>query len=446
MAEVKILIVDDSKIFCQNIGKFLEENSYSVDYAHSGTEAFEKIKSEQYDIVLTDIKMPEMDGIELMRAAKAYLTETFVVVITAYADLDRSIEALRAGAYDILLKPVNFYEVMNKIRHILEYQSYQNMAYIIRKQQLNVSSFNEIIGESEGVKKVIELIKKIAPSDTNVLIYGESGTGKELVARAIHESSPRADSIPVFINCAAIPDTLLESEFFGYTKGAFTGANTHKKGLFAVASGSSLILDEVGELPLNLQPKLLRTIEQKSFLPVGSSIKVDVNTRLICITNRNLEEAVEAGIFRKDLYYRINTFPIHVPPLREHKDDIPLLINYFIRTFRQRLQSNVIGITIEALEQCMAYDWPGNVRELLNVIERAIIIAKDKLISISDLPLSVVQNSDNEALMDDLKTAVNKYRIKYINSMVDFCNGDKEEAAKRLNISSNQQNESQKLK
>ncbi|MBI5807248.1 MAG: sigma-54-dependent Fis family transcriptional regulator [Ignavibacteriales bacterium] len=430
----KILIVDDEKPIRESLKIILEEEGYKTDVAADGEEALAKIKDDNFDIIISDIKMPKLDGIQLLESATKISPDSFFIIMTAYASVKTAIDALRNGAYDYLIKPVEFDDIIIRVKRLLDYK---NLATENKKLRQRVSSdlgFVNIIGKSEPMKKVFEIINQVAPTNSNVLIVGKSGTGKEMVAKAIHQSSKRKDKIFLPINCGAISENLIESELFGHKKGSFTGATEDKIGLFKVADGGTLFLDEIGELPLNLQVKLLRAIEDKEFFPVGATKPVSTDARIIAATNQNLFEKTKSGEFREDLYYRLNVVEIKLPTLNERRDDIPLLVNHFIDKFCKEMGKKILGVDNETMKILLSHEWRGGVRELENVIERAVIFASKEIITKENLADYLNINVLSGGYEDSLKDALRNFERDHILKIIKKYNYNKEEAAKALEI------------
>ena len=431
----RILIVDDESTIRETLSLVLKEEKYECDLAENGAEGLKRVKEKNFDLIITDLKMPEMGGLELMEKVKTISPKTSVMIITAYASLESAIQALRLGAYDYIIKPLDFDDVILRIKRLMDHRELLNENEYLRKEVQEKFSVSNIIGESEPMQDVFNLIRKVAATKGNVLITGKSGTGKELVARAIHYNSPRQTKRFVAINCGAIVDNLMESELFGHKKGSFTGAVRDKEGLFKVADGGTLFLDEVGEIPLHLQVKLLRAIETGEFIPVGDTIPQKVNVRIIAATNRNLEEEVEKGKFRDDLYYRLNVVEINLPPLAERKEDIPLLINHFIRKYNRELNRQITGMDEETKRILMNYEWKGGIRELENVIERALILSEGEIITRKDLPPNLMKLEPAPEASLRLKDAVADFEKQHIEQVLKANQGNKEAVAKILDIS-----------
>jgi DNA-binding NtrC family response regulator len=387
MSGAKILIVDDELIVRESLGGWLERDGHTVDKAGSGEEALEKCKNTRYEILLLDIKMEGMSGLEVLKRVKETDPDVSVVMITAYGSIPSAIEAMKSGAYEYLLKPFDPDELMVLIEKIMKHQAERRETQFLREQYKERTRFESMIGQSRALQEIFDLIERIGPTDSTVLIKGETGTGKGLAARAIHTKSRRCQGPFVVVNCGALPEHLLESELFGYQKGAFTDAKTTKKGRLELAHGGTLLLDEIGEISMRMQIDLLRVLEDRVFYRVGGTQPIEADFRIIAATNRNLEKAIKEGTFREDLYYRLNVICFAMPPLREHKEDIPLLSDYFLHRFAQETNKPVDQISREALDEMMLYDWPGNVRELGNAVERAVVVGQGRRILPQDLPI-----------------------------------------------------------
>ena len=435
MAEA-ILIVDDEEIIRESLSFVLKKEGYSVQEAENGKIALEYIKDRSFDLIITDIEMPEMKGIELLEHVTQISPETLVVIITAYGSIDTAIAALRKGAVDYILKPVEFDELLVKTRRLLAERRLQVENKLLRNELHRQYDFTKIIGKSAAMQNVFATIKTVAQTDGTVLITGKSGTGKELVARAIHYNSRRKDKPFIAVNCGAIVENLFESELFGHKKGAFTGASMDRVGYFKSADGGTIFLDEVSEIPLHLQVKLLRAIEMKEVVPVGTSHPIPVDVRIIASTNRNLEKFVQEGKYREDLFYRLNVVGIELPPLSERQDDIPLLIQHFVSKYAQEMSKDVRGVDNEAMKALLAHTWKGEVRELENIIERAVIFADGPLITRKQLPAFFGQPTGTYTVGGNkpLKEAVADFEREYISHMLRL-HPNKDELAKALNIS-----------
>lgn len=430
----KILIVDDEKAIRDSIKMILDDEGYETYTASDGEEALTKLSEGNFDVVLSDIKMPKVDGMELLERGSKISPNTFFMIMTAYASIPTAIQSLRSGAYDYLIKPVEFDDLIIRIKRLFEFKKLTAENVALRKRISSDEGYINLIGKSEPIQKVFDIIEHVAPTNSNVLIYGKSGTGKELVAKAIHQKSQRKDHIFLPINCGAISENLIESELFGHKKGSFTGATEDKVGLFKAADGGTLFLDEIGELPLNLQVKLLRAIEDKEFFPVGAIKPISTNVRLIAATNQNLEEKSKNGEFREDLYYRLNVVDIKLPPLNERKDDIPLLVNHFITKYCKEMGKKVLGVDNETLRLLLNHNWRGGVRELENVIERAVIFARGEFISVNEMSDQIKGSAILQGFPDSLKDAMRKFEKEHIIKTIKKFDYSKEEAAKALAI------------
>ena len=389
----KILVVDDDAELRLTVVSALTEGPYIVDQAGDGEEAVNRIRASQYDLVLMDVNMPKMSGIEALKEIKAHDPTIVVIILTAFSNIRDAIEATRLGAYNYLEKPIKSDNLVYMID--LAFKS-QNMVKTLSYSApvFNLPSGNEFVGQSNEMKKIFSVIDRLARVDTAVLIRGESGTGKELVAQSLHYNGPRKDNRFVAVNCSAIPESLMESEFFGHEKGAFTGADSRKIGKFQYAEGGTLFLDEIGEIPPSMQVKLLRVLQEKKFTPVGSNREIEMNVRIVAATNRNLETMIKDGSFREDLFYRLNVLPVQLPPLRDRKNDIEALAKYFIERFNQRYKKHIKAINEDALNLMKSHRWPGNIRELENVMEHAFVLESSDLITVESLP-EKIRNHDH---------------------------------------------------
>jgi DNA-binding NtrC family response regulator len=433
--KINILIVDDERAIRDSLSMVLQEEGYDTATASDGREALELLKTSDYDIMITDLKMPEMDGMTLIRHSQQICPQTSIIIITAHGSLESAIEALRMGAYDYILKPFDFDDVMHKIKRLIKHKELVLENQTLRQVVEEKYNFSNIVGQSAQMQQVFELIKKVARTKGNVLVTGPSGTGKELVARAIHYNSDRKNKPFVAINCGAVVGTLMESEFFGHKKGSFTGAVRDKDGHFKMANGGTLFLDEIGDIPLHLQVKLLRAIEESEILPVGGTAPITIDVRIIAATNRDLEADIEKGTFRDDLFYRLNVVDIKLPSLNERREDIPLLVKHFIDKYNRELKRKIINADNETMRILMNYSWKGGIRELENVIERALILCDDDYITKNDLPPNMIDFEYEGDLPDRLKDAVAVFEKKHIISLLKRTENNKEEAAKILDIS-----------
>ena len=408
MKRVKVLIVDDEAIVRDALSDWLKDIGYQIFTAENGHKALEVIEEEKPSIVIADLVMPSMDGIELMKRAKARQPNIEVIIITAYASIPTAITAMKEGAYDYIEKPFCPERAELLVKKLAEHQELIEENLSLRQKLEDRYRFENIIAKSSKMQRVIEVIKVVAKSNATILITGESGTGKELVARAIHSQSDRRGKPFVAVSCAALPESLLESELFGHEKGSFTGAYAQKKGKFEFANGGTLFLDEIGEMSANIQVHLLRVLEEKEFTRVGGNEPIKVDVRVISATNKDLRKAIEKQEFREDLYYRLNVVNIELPPLRERKEDIPLLAEHFLRKFAAENRKKVTEFSPEVIGSLLAYDWPGNIRELENAVERAIILSRDSFITIADLP------QENVSLVGSASTGRNLKEVEKI--------------------------------
>ena len=430
----KILVVDDEKTIRDSLKMVLDEEGFITSTAADGEEALRKINEEEFDVVITDIKMPKFDGMQLLESSAKLSPGTFFIIMTAYASVKSAVDALRQGAYDYLIKPVEFDDLIIRVKRLVDFKKLALENKSLRQRVSSDTGFTNLIGKSESMKKVFDVIQQVAPTNSNILIVGKSGTGKELVAKAIHFNSRRKDKIFLPINCGAISENLIESELFGHKKGSFTGASDDKQGLFKVADGGTLFLDEISELPLNLQVKLLRAIEDREFIPVGGVKSVSTDVRIIAATNQDLFEKTKIGEFREDLYYRLNVVEIKLPSLNERRDDIPLLINHFIEKYCNEMGKKILGVDNETMKVLMAHDWRGGVRELENVIERAIIFASKEYITIDVLADYFRGGDIPTGYPDSLKDALRNFEKEHILKTIKKFDYDKEEASKALEI------------
>lgn len=402
----KVLVVDDDADLRLSVTSALSENHFVVEQARDGEEAVNKVKAGAYDLVLLDVNMPKMSGMEALKEIKEFDPSIIVIVLTAFSNVRDAIEATRQGAYNYLEKPIKADNLVYLIEKALK-AKHMVKSVSLSAPVFKMPSGTEFIGQSNEMKKIFSIIDKLSRVDTAVLIRGESGTGKELVASALHYNSPRKDNRFVTINCSAIPDTLIESEFFGHEKGAFTGADSRKIGKFQYADGGTLFLDEIGDIAPAMQVKLLRALQEKRFTPVGANREVEVNVRIIAATNRNLEEMIKKGEFREDLFYRLNVLPIQLPPLRERRNDVEVLARYFIDKFNVQHRKSIRALSPVAMEALKAHTWPGNIRELENVIEHAFVIESENEISLESLPESVLASAARAGIKEVSVSAQN---------------------------------------
>jgi two-component system response regulator HydG len=382
----KILVVDDEQSHRTMLRAVLTKAGYEVVEADDGVSSVSATEKEPFDLILMDIRMKEMDGIEAMREIRKTSPSIPVIMMTAYSSVKTAVDALKSGAFDYLTKPLDIEELKILIEKALEHYRLHAENVFLKERLADRFDFSKIIGRSRPMKELFETLSLIAPSDATVLIYGDSGTGKELVANAIHQNSPRAEKPFIKVSCAALPETLLESELFGHERGAFTGAVTRKAGRFQLANGGALFLDEVSEMSSATQVKLLRVLQEREFEPLGSTKTIQVDIRLIAATNKDLEAEVEKGSFREDLFYRLNVVPVRLPLLKERREDIPILAEHFFRLYKERNRSTIKGFQPKTLDTMMRYDWPGNTRELENAVERAVLLCRGEYIMPEDLP------------------------------------------------------------
>jgi len=430
----KILLADDEATFRETLERVLDEEDMEVTAVADGTEAIRAITEQAFDVAILDIQMPGADGVKVLREIMRVRPETRAIMITAYGSVEMAVEAIKLGACDYVMKPVMFDDILAKIRQNVKYLELNRENEELKRELSGRFDIGQIVGRSPPMQQVFEMIRKVARTKSNVLITGEGGTGKELVARAIHSLGSRNGRRFVAINCGAIPEALLESELFGHKKGSFTSAVQDKKGLFECARNGTLFLDEIGHMPISCQVKLLRAVEHRQITPVGSTEAVDIDLRLIAATNKDLVQEIKAGRFREDLYYGMNVVGIHLPPLRERKEDIPLLVEHFVKKYNAEMGKQCIGVSDDVMRMLVSYDWTGNIRELQNVIERAVIFAEDDIIRISDIGLigsgAMVLSEENESL----QAAVKAYEKEHIYRVLNKYNWNKIEAAKALKV------------
>ncbi|WKZ18192.1 MAG: sigma-54 dependent transcriptional regulator [Candidatus Jettenia sp. CY-1] len=434
----KILVVEDDEYVLGSIRILLNKEGYEVNTALNGLEALNLYRRESYDLVIADLKMPQMDGIELLKQLKFEFSDVSLIMMTAYGSIRTAVEAMKMGAYDYVTKPVSAEEIRLVIQRAFERQNLITEIKTLRKELEERFSLDNIIGKSYAMQRVYDLILQVANTDATVLITGETGTGKELVAHAIHHNSKRKNRPFVVINCSALPESLLESELFGHEEGAFTGATKQRVGKFEFADTGTVFFDEMGNLPLSMQTKLLRLLQEKSFERIGGNQTIKVDVRVLAATNKDLNKLSEEGCFRKDLYYRLNVIPIQLPSLKERREDIPLLITHFIEKYNKVFKKEIKSISQNALNIMMSYGWPGNVRELENLVERALIMAKDHIISEIELPVSNqkqmrerLEDIDTNQIIDtSLEDFLAHCENKYITRLLKQCKGRIDSSAK----------------
>jgi DNA-binding NtrC family response regulator len=440
MKNEKILIIDDEKDMLENCLRILKKNNYHCITTDNPSQALGIASLEHPVLVLTDLKMPQKDGMQIMKELKSLDPSIVVIVFTAYASVQSAVEAIKEGAFDFIPKPFSADQLLITVERALKQRRLEEDNRNLRTQIVTTYGFDNIIGKSTAIQKVFEVIKKVAKTDANILIYGESGTGKELTARSIHLNSMRRDEAFIPVDCVALSDNLLESELFGHEKGAFTGAHTTKNGLFEMADKGTFFLDEIGKMNLVMQSKLMRVLQEKQFRRVGGNELIDVDFRVISTTNLDLNKAITEGTFIEDLFWRLNVITIEVPPLRERKEDIELLAIHFINKFSKKNKKNIKGINKEAMDSLLQYQWPGNIRELRNVIERAMSLTDSYKISLEDLPENVVSSSGSGGYVKDLqfKSAKRKwlesFEKRYFSDLLQDSNGNISRAAQKAGI------------
>jgi DNA-binding NtrC family response regulator len=433
----RVLIVDDDRAMCQLLTDLLREDGYEVDVVYDGASAIEKYQASPFDVTITDLMMPKMKGVELVARLREIDGGAVVLLITAFGTIESAVEAMRAGAFHYVTKPFHNDEILIQVKRALEQKNLRDELKRLRTEVDARNRFQSIVGQSEAMQRVFEVIAQVSDLPANVLIEGESGTGKELIARAIHFNSSRATGPFVAVNCAAIPETLLESELFGYVRGAFTDARKDRRGLFQEASGGILFLDEISEIPLILQAKLLRILEDKEVRPLGANQSEKVDARVVSASNRNLDQLVRDGKFRQDLYYRLNVIRIELPALRQRTEDVPLLVDHFIRKFAEGAKHKVEGIQAEAMAALKSHDWPGNIRELEHTIERAVLLGKGSMIGLEDLPPQLASCSERKLVVGqalDQQLTLRDLEREYIGRVLESTRGNKTEAARVLGV------------
>jgi len=431
-----VLVADDEPGVRESLAEVLRDAGYTVHAVPDGTAALAALEEQDFAAVVTDLRMPGADGLAVLRRAREIAPQTVVLVMTAHGSVDTAVEALRSGATDYILKPIVFDDLLAKVERLLEYRQLVWQAQMLRREVEGHYDFEQLVGKGPTMREIFALIKKVAPTQSTVLITGESGTGKEVVARAIHHFSEVASRIFLPVNCAAIPENLLESQLFGHVRGAFTGAVGSQEGLFSRAKGGTIFLDEISDMPLGLQSKVLRAIEAKEILPVGSTQPITVCVRVIAASNQDLRRMVDEGRFREDLYYRLNVVGIHLPPLRERREDIPSLIEYLVRRHNREMKRAYRGVDNATLKFLMSQPWKGNVRELDNVIEHAMILGNGEWIMLQDLPRTLRESSDPlPPVGDDLREALRAYERIHIETVLRRTGNDKRKASELLGLS-----------
>ena len=440
MPASKILILDDEENMLHMLKTILTKEGYEIATATNGIEGLKKIESNSFDTILCDLRMPEMDGVSFLKATREKNIQSTTIMMSAYGTIDMAIEAMKLGAYDYISKPFKPDEIILTLKKAEEREKLRKENILLKKEIKKEFGFENIITKNDKILQIFETIHKISDYDTSVLITGESGTGKELVAKAIHHNSTRSSKPFIAINCGAIPENLLESELFGYVKGAFTDAHQNKKGLFEEANGGTLLLDEIGELPSTLQVKLLRALQEGEVRKIGDTKHIKLDVRIIAATAKNLVQEARKGTFREDLFYRLNVIQIDIPPLRERREDIPLLVNHFIKRYREKHNLKAKNISSAALNLLLEYDWRGNVRELENAIERAVILSEGSRIEVSVLPSDIKKTeAGEEKIVDSDEYSIKKmHRIiedQLIRKALEKSGGNRTQASKLLEIS-----------
>jgi len=428
-------VVEDQDSARESLAELLRGEGYDVHEAENGNVAKHLINKLDLDVILTDLMMPEADGIEVLKHAREVSPQTLIMLMTAHASVETAVEAMRLGAQDYLLKPLIFQDVLRKVERLLSHRKLAWENQILRREIEGHFSPDRPLGRSAAMQEIVNMVRKVAPTPTTVLISGESGVGKEVIARTIHANSLAKDNVFLPVNCSAIPENLLESQLFGHVKGSFTGAVNSQEGLFQRARGGTIFLDEIGEMPLSLQPKLLRVLEEKTVLPVGSTTPVKVNVRILAASNRDLKAEVEAGRFREDLYYRLNVFEIAVPPLRKRLEDLPALVEHLIHRHNLEMKTNYKGVDSATMRILMSLPWKGNIRELDNALERAMILGNGEWISPADLPGHQFDSDEDFDAADNLTKAVELYEKTHIEKTLGKTAGDKIRAAEALGLS-----------
>ncbi len=442
-SQKRLLIIDDEENMRHMLSSMLKKSGYRVYTASNGSEALEMVDQTLYDFILCDLKMPGMSGMEFFEAARDKLWASTVIMMSAYASIDTAVEAMKKGAYDFISKPFKLDEVLLTLRKAEERESLKRENRWLKERIRKIQDdyyFGNMVAKSKGMEAVFKMAEKVAQYDTTVLICGASGTGKELIAQGIHFAGKRAKNTLVPVNCGGIPETLLESELFGYKKGAFTGADSDRKGLFEEADQGTIFLDEIGELSLSLQVKLLRVLQENEIRPVGDSKTKKIDVRVIAATSKNLDDEVKNGTFREDLFFRLNVMPIQLPPLKDRPEDIPILSQHFINRFNISLEKNIKGITPAAMSILLKYHWPGNVRELGNVIERAVVLAEETILVPENFPFDLDEGSKKEKVEDffdghSLKAAQKILEKRLITKALQATDGNRTKAARILEIS-----------
>ncbi|MDA8433820.1 MAG: sigma-54 dependent transcriptional regulator [Nitrospiraceae bacterium] len=429
----KILVVDDERDICRALEFLLSREGYKVVTANSGQEALKKVESDEFDLVISDLKMEGVDGMQVLERSLAMSPGLIVVIMTAFASVESAVEAMKKGASDYIVKPFINEDVKMTVRRLLEHRKVLMENLVLRQQLSQQFGNREFIGVSPQISQVLDILSKVIPTRSNILLLGESGTGKGLVAEIVHGNSQRKDKPFIAINCSAIPENLLESELFGYRKGAFTGAASDKKGLITMADQGTLFLDEIGDMPMGLQAKVLKVLETGEVLPLGETKPRFVDIRLVAATNKDLEDQIKRGLFREDLYYRLNVIEVKIPPLRERREDIEVLARHFIEKCCRENNKKAAGISDDAMAALVSYPWPGNIRELRNVIERAVVLSGSGPIGISELP-EKIRSHDGTRTLRTLKDRLDACEENVIRETLQANDGNKEETARQLGV------------
>ena len=437
--QTHILVVDDDREIREALGKVLRKMGFEVDLCVDGHDALARFQAGSFPLVLLDLKMPGLGGLEVLREIKRQFPQTEVVILTGHGTIEQAVEAMKEGAYDFITKPVSRVNIERIVARALEHHNLLDENRALREQLKGMREEGKVIGSSPAMRRTLDLVAQVSPSSATILILGESGTGKEVIAEAIHSLSPRANKPLLKVNCAALPETLLESELFGYEKGAFTGALSRKEGRFEIAHGGTLFLDEIGDLSPTTQVKLLRVLQEGEFERVGGTRTIKVDVRLVTATHRDLLQAVQEGKFREDLYYRINVITIPIPPLRERRKDIPLLAHHFLEMYNRRNGKALSGFTLEAMKALSRHHWPGNVRELENIVERAVILSRHSIIGMEDLPREIGGKEESfleQSLTVPIGVPLQEVERRLIEETLRRTKGDKTLAARLLGIAS----------
>lgn len=435
-----ILIIDDDEGLRESLSIYLEKNSFNVYQASGAEKGIDIIKNNHIDLILLDIRMPGINGIKALKMINQINSALNVIIITGYGSIETAVEAMKEGAFDYVTKPFDLQELIKKINKALEVNYMVIKEKGIIKENIDENRFDNIIGKSDSMQELFQMIEKIAKNDVTVLILGESGVGKEMIAKSVHNHSKRSNGPFIKVNCAALPDSLMESELFGHEKGAFTGANRKKKGMFELADGGTIFLDEIGDMSIATQAKILRVLQEHEFRRVGGEVFLNTDVRVLAATNRDLKEAITENSFREDLYYRLNVIKIEVPPLRERREDIPLLSSYFFNKYSRKYKKKIHGLTPNAVHLLMCHEWAGNVRELENVIEQAVVLSENKVITIQDLPSEIkskdvdLKSSDHKGLKDITKNLTAEIEKKIILDTLEETGWSRNETAAKLEI------------